>query len=57
VRHHGADLEGPVQNSNEVPSDKKAGESIMVEVRIVKGKESAFKYLSSADTSATKEKK
>jgi CRISPR-associated protein Cmr6 len=57
VRHDGADLEGPVQNSNEVPSDKKAGERIMVEVRIVKGKESAFKYLSGADTSATKEKK
>jgi len=57
ARHEGAGLEGPLQNSNEVPSDKKAGERVTVEVKIAKGKESAFRYLSSADAGATKETK
>jgi len=45
ARHDGAGLEGPVQNSNEVPADKKGGERITVEVKIAKGRESAFRYL------------
>jgi CRISPR-associated protein Cmr6 len=57
ARHDGAGLEGPVQNSNEVPANKKAGEQITVEVKIAKGKESAFRYLSGTDTGDAKEKK
>jgi len=57
ARHDGAGLEGPVQNSNELPPDKKAGEQITVEVKIAKGKESAFRYLSGIDAGTTKEKK
>ncbi|HEX9640386.1 MAG TPA: type III-B CRISPR module RAMP protein Cmr6 [Candidatus Krumholzibacteria bacterium] len=49
ARHDGAGLEGPVQNSNEVPSDQKAGDRITVEVTIAKGNESGFRYLSEAD--------
>jgi CRISPR-associated protein Cmr6 len=49
ARHDDSGLEGPVQNSIEVPSDKVAGDQIRVEVRIAKGKESAFRYLSDAD--------
>lgn len=56
ARHDGAGLEGPVQNSSEVPADKKAGERISVEVRIAKGKESAFRYLGDADAGVAKEK-
>jgi CRISPR-associated protein Cmr6 len=57
ARHDVTGLEGPVQNSNEIPSGKKAGERIAVEVKIVKGKESAFRYLSGADAGASKGKK
>jgi hypothetical protein len=53
----GAGFEGPVQNSSDIPDDKKAGERITVEIRIVNGKESAFRYLSGADAGAMKEKK
>jgi len=57
ARHDGAGLEGPLLNSNELPPDKKAGEHITVEVKIAKGKESAFRYLSGTDAGAAKEKK
>lgn len=56
ARHDGAGLEGPVQNSDKVPAGKKAGEWISVEVRIAKGKESAFRYLGDADAGVAKEK-
>jgi CRISPR-associated protein Cmr6 len=57
ARHDDSGLEGPVQNSTEVPSDKKAGEQIRVEVRITKGRESAFRYLSDADEQTPEGKK
>jgi CRISPR-associated protein Cmr6 len=57
ARHDGAGLEGPVQNSNEVPSATKAGERITVEVRIAKGKESGFRYVSGSDAGTAKEAK
>lgn len=55
ARHDGFGLQGPVQNSNDVPSDKKPGDRITVEVKIVKGTESGFRYLSGTD--AAKETK
>lgn len=48
-------LEGPIQNSSDVPSEKMAGERILVEVRIAKGNESGFRYLGdSIGTKGTK---
>ena len=57
ARHESSGLEGPVQNSNEVPADKKAGERIAVEIRIAKGKESGFRFVIDPDAAAAKEKK
>ena len=57
ARHAGAGLEGPVQNSNEMPVDKKPGDRLSVEVRVAKGKESAFRYLGDVDAEVAKEKK
>jgi hypothetical protein len=49
-------MEGPVQNSGDLPTDKKPDDRITVEVKVAKGKESAFRYLSNADISSAKHK-
>ncbi len=57
ARHESSGLEGPVQNSKEVPAGKMAGERIAVEIRIAKGKESGFRFVIDPDAAAAKEKK
>lgn len=57
ARHDGASLEGPIQNSNDVPGDRKPGDFVSVEVKIAKGKESGFRYLSATDSGTTKARK
>jgi hypothetical protein len=56
ARHEGSGMEGPVQNSGDLPTDKKPDDRITVEVKVAKGKESAFRYLSNADISSAKHK-
>jgi len=42
ARSHEYELEGHIQNWSEVPGDKQSGDQIEVEVKIVKGHDSAF---------------
>jgi len=57
ARHQGTGLEGPIQNSGDVPADKKPEEQITVKVKVAKGKESAFFYLNDTDAASAKRKK
>jgi len=57
ARHQGSGLEGPIQNSGDVPADKKPEEQITVKVKVAKGKESAFLYLNDTDAASAKRKK
>ncbi|MEQ8767237.1 MAG: type III-B CRISPR module RAMP protein Cmr6 [Planctomycetota bacterium] len=49
ARYELAGLEGPIQNNQDVPADKKPGDQIFVEVKIAKGKQSGFRYLGEGD--------
>jgi CRISPR-associated protein Cmr6 len=44
ARHELSGLAGPVQNSAIVPPEKKAGDRMVLIVKIAKGQESAFEY-------------
>lgn len=43
----GSDVEGAIENSGEVPADKKPGDHVTVIVKIAKGKQSGLRYVGS----------
>ncbi|MCS7269339.1 MAG: type III-B CRISPR module RAMP protein Cmr6 [Geminicoccaceae bacterium] len=46
ARHEPSGIEGPIQNSPAVPAAAKPGDRLKLKVKISKGKESGFEYLS-----------
>ncbi|MCS6921550.1 MAG: type III-B CRISPR module RAMP protein Cmr6 [Elioraea sp.] len=46
ARHEASGMEGDIQNSDQVPEGAKPGDRLKLKVKISKGKESAFEYLS-----------
>lgn len=55
ARHIATGITGPIQNSNEVPGDKNAGERVILIVTSANEREIAFRYPTAADEQKTKQ--
>lgn len=55
AKHLKSELSGPVQNSSDVPSDKKPGDSVTLIVQSVNPREIAFRYPTAADAQKQKD--
>lgn len=54
ARHVGSGLSGAIENSSDVPADKKAGDSVRLILKSAKGQESGFRYPTAADEARAK---
>jgi CRISPR-associated protein Cmr6 len=55
AKHQATGISGPVQNSNDVPGDKKAGDTVTLIVASANEKEIAFRYPTAADEQKPKQ--
>ncbi|NTV29494.1 MAG: type III-B CRISPR module RAMP protein Cmr6 [Candidatus Omnitrophica bacterium] len=57
AQHAATKIEGPVQNSADVPADKKVGDQLRMIVALVSGREIAFRYPTPADEARASKKR
>jgi CRISPR-associated protein Cmr6 len=55
AKHQATGISGPLQNSNDVPGDKKAGDTVTLIVASANEKEIAFRYPTAADEQKPKQ--